>query len=66
MLWDQLEEYGGEDGGGAFEQFNTGCLARIKTASAKQYVRERYLKWKGLSEPLLVERDQADAQPKPE
>jgi len=48
-LWAQLEEHGGEDENGAFEQFTTGCLDKVETASAKQYLVERFKKWKGLS-----------------
>ncbi len=48
LLWEELEDYGGMDGEPAFEQFNTACLARVETASAKTYLQERYLKWKGL------------------
>ncbi len=32
-----------------FANFNTGCLEKIKTASAKAYFLERWSKWKGLS-----------------
>ena len=49
MLWEELEQSGGEDGGPAFEQFNSACLARVGTASAKAYLQERYRKWKGLA-----------------
>jgi hypothetical protein len=48
MLWEDLEEVGGEDSGGSFEHFTSGCLAKVETASAKTYLRERFLQWKGL------------------
>jgi hypothetical protein len=69
MLWGQLEEYGGEDGGGGFEHFNSGCMARVKTSSAKAYVLARYQKWKGL-DPLqgqegAVEKSQSEQAEKP-
>ena len=48
-LWMQLEETGGEDFSGAFEHFNSGCLKNVETVSAKAYLQERYLKWKGLA-----------------
>ncbi len=49
-LWEQMEEYGGENSGGEFEHFNSGCLTKVETASAKAYLVDRYLKWKGLRE----------------
>lgn len=49
MLWEELEQFGGPDGEPAFEKFNSGCLARVKTASAKKYLQERYQKWRGLA-----------------
>jgi hypothetical protein len=48
MLWTELEDCGGLDGDAAFEQFTSGCLKRVKTASAKAYLQERYRTWKGL------------------
>ena len=32
-----------------FNEFNTNCLAKIKTVSAKEYILERWRKWKGLT-----------------
>jgi hypothetical protein len=49
QLWAELEEVGGEDSGGAFEHFTSGCLAKIETASAKAYLVERYNTWNGLA-----------------
>jgi len=46
MLWEDLEDAGGEDGGGSFERFTSGCLLEIKTASAKAYLLERWRKWR--------------------
>jgi len=42
-LWDQLEE---EDG---FSDFSEVCVAKVATASAKAYLVERWMKWKGLA-----------------
>lgn len=39
-LWEQIYEI--------FPQFNTSCLTKIKTVSAKEYILERWRKWKGL------------------
>lgn len=42
-LWSDLEECD------AFEGFNTGCLTKIPTASARAYVFERWRKWRELA-----------------
>lgn len=47
-LWVELEEHGGENGDGAFENFTSACLEKIERASAKAYLVERWKKWKGL------------------
>jgi hypothetical protein len=59
FLWAQLEDHGGENEGGAFEHFNSGCLKKMKTAKAKSYLVERFNKWKGLTAPT-VERKEAE------
>lgn len=35
----------------AFPQLTTGCFTRLKTASGKAYLMERWRKWKGLEQP---------------
>jgi hypothetical protein len=47
-LWSELEDYGGDNSDGAFDNFNSACLARVETAAAKAYLQARYIKWKGL------------------
>lgn len=51
MLWYELEECGGQQGKGAFAHFTSGCLAKLQSPSAKSYLVERWLKWKGLPAP---------------
>lgn len=47
-LWDDLEEgYSREDAG--FSNFSEACVAKVKTVSAKQYLVDRWKKWKGLA-----------------
>ena len=43
VLWDDLEESGG------FDEFSEACVAKVATVSAKKYLRDRWLKWKGLA-----------------
>lgn len=40
-LWNDLEEYG-------FESINESCFAKLQTVEAKRYLRERWMKWKGI------------------
>lgn len=42
-LWEELEQYGFPDG------FSEACVAKVETASAKQYLVDRWRKWKGLT-----------------
>jgi hypothetical protein len=48
-LWDELEGSGIGDTYAAFAAFNETCVAKVKTASAKAYLVERWRKWKGLA-----------------
>lgn len=41
-LWSDLAD--------VFGEINTGCLAKIETASAKAYLMERWRKWKGITD----------------
>lgn len=43
VLWDRLE---GED---LFAEITSGCVFKVKTASAKEYLLDRWRKWKGLN-----------------
>lgn len=45
-LWEDLEEC---DEGSGFHNFSEACVAKVATVSAKKYLRERWLKWKGLA-----------------
>ena len=49
-LWEDLEECGYEDEP-AFDSFSEACVAKVKTASAKAYLVERWRIWKGLETP---------------
>lgn len=40
-LWDDLTE--------SFEYINDSCFTKIQTVEAKRYLRERWMKWKGLT-----------------
>jgi len=51
-LWESIRE--------VFDQMNTGCLAKIETASAKAYLVSRWRKWKGLDKITHVEPAQPD------
>lgn len=42
ILWETMEEY-------VFPEMTTACFARVKTESAREYLRERWMKWKGLT-----------------
>ena len=41
-LWSEITEY-------AFPNLNTSCFDRLDTPAAKSFLRERWLKWKGLA-----------------
>jgi hypothetical protein len=43
MLWSDLEDSEG------FEGFSEACVAKVESVSAKRYLRDRWLKWKGLA-----------------
>jgi hypothetical protein len=47
-LWEEFEsnEFSDE---ALFAKFNTGCLGKIESSSARAYIVERWQKWKGLS-----------------
>lgn len=40
-LWEEMRDY-------VFPEMTTGCLDRLKTVAAKQFLIERWKKWKGL------------------
>lgn len=40
VFWENLEE--------VFEDFNSGCLNKLKTPEAKRFLVEQWQKWKGL------------------
>lgn len=40
-LWNDIEQY-------VFPKMTTGCLDRLSTPETKKYLRDRWLKWKGL------------------
>jgi hypothetical protein len=42
LLWEQFDD-------GGFDEFHTGCLTKLSTASAKAYLLERWREWKGLT-----------------
>lgn len=41
-LWEEIEN-------GLFVKFNEACLAEVETASAKQYLVDRWRNWKGIA-----------------
>jgi hypothetical protein len=40
-LWDDLNDFG-------FENMNDSCFLKLQTVAAKKFLRERWMKWKGL------------------
>lgn len=42
QLWGELRDYG-------FQNMTMGCLTKLKTASAKSYLVQRWNQWKGLA-----------------
>ena len=42
QLWEEIVQ------ADFFGNLNTGCIAKLKTVEAKQYLTERWQKWKGL------------------
>jgi hypothetical protein len=42
-LWEEMRDY-------VFPEMTTGCLNRLKTSVAKQFLIERWKKWKGLND----------------
>lgn len=41
QLWEEMRDY-------VFPDMTTGCLGRLQSAAAKQFLIERWQKWKGL------------------
>lgn len=41
-LWEEMNDFG-------FEALNEACFERLQTVAAKKYLRERWMKWKGLT-----------------
>ena len=41
MLWNDMVDY-------AFPDLNESCFDKLQTVEAKKYLRERWMKWKGL------------------
>jgi len=41
MLWEEMQDY-------AFPALNESCFDKLQTVEAKKYLRERWMKWKGL------------------
>jgi hypothetical protein len=60
-LWTDLEGSGHGDEYAAFANFNESCVSKVETASAKQYLVDRWKKWKGLTPPTKTDVPQAPA-----
>ena len=43
-LWDDIQEY-------LFPEMGGDCFDKLETAHAKQFLRDRWMEWKGLAEP---------------
>lgn len=48
-LWSDLEGSGTGDTYAAFSNFSEVCVSKVETVSAKQYLIDRWRKWKGLA-----------------
>ena len=40
-LWEEMRDY-------CFDSMNESCFAKLKTVSAKKFLREKWMEWKGL------------------